>query len=173
MRRAVTSALFMVGGVLGCATRGEPVGKLGADVPKVSAPAHDGSNVDFTDPPERFVVVYFYPKNETPGCTKEACAFRDAWARYESADVEIVGVSADSLQSHRKFAENHELPFRLVSDADLTWAEAFGVSTMFGMHARTSFLVSPEGTIEKVYENVDPGVHANQVLADVKALRAK
>lgn len=120
----------------------------------------------------RYVLVYFYPKDGSPGCTKEACAFRDAWDRYQAAGVTVLGVSADSAASHRKFAEEHQLPFSLISDADHVWSDAFGVGTFVGLPERVSFLIGPDGTVAKVYPDVDPGVHATRVLQDVARLGA-
>jgi peroxiredoxin Q/BCP len=138
----------------------------GVMAPSLTATAHDGSAVTVGPEQDGPLIVYFYPKDETPGCTKEACAFRDAWARYESAGVGVVGVSADSNESHREFAQAHDLPFPLVADEDGTWARAFGVSTFGGMTARVSFLVSADGRVAKVYPDVDPGTHASAVLKD-------
>jgi peroxiredoxin Q/BCP len=101
------------------------------------------------------LVVFFYPKDGTPGCTKEACAFRDVWKRYEAAKVGVIGVSADDAASHRKFAEE--------------WARAFGVNSTFGMYSRVTFLIDAEGKVSKVYPDVDPGVHAERVLTDAQA----
>ncbi len=142
---------------------------VGSQAPALKAAAHDGSTVDLgalSGP----TVVYFYPKDNTPGCTKEACAFRDAWDRYKAAGVMVVGVSADSLDSHRAFAEQYTLPFPLVSDADFTWAKAFGVPTNGQWHKRVSVLLSADGKVAQVYPGVDPGVHADEVLADAAKL---
>jgi thioredoxin-dependent peroxiredoxin len=116
------------------------------------------------------VVVYFYPKDGTPGCTREACAFRDAWARFEAAGVRVWGVSADSRESHARFAREQNLTFPLLADPELRWASAFGVGTTMGMTHRVTFLVDPAGRIAKVYPEVDPAVHADEVLADAAAL---
>lgn len=149
---------------------GEGLLPAGAAAPTLEATAHDGTAVAIGEPGGSPVVVYFYPKDQTPGCTREACAFRDVWAKYQSAGVGVVGVSADSAQSHREFADEHGLPFPLVADEKGEWARAFGVPTMAGMTKRVSFLVDASGTIAKVYPDVDPGVHADQVLQDAAAL---
>jgi thioredoxin-dependent peroxiredoxin len=143
--------------------------QIGAPAPELRATAHDGRVIDLsarTAP----TVVYFYPRDETPGCTAAACAFRDTWDRFEAAGVLVVGVSADSLESHRKFAESHNLPFPLVADEDLAWAHAFGVDTTLGMTHRVSFLIDAGGRIAKIYPKVDPGVHADELLDDIGAL---
>lgn len=142
----------------------------GTDVPALVAEAHDGTAIDLRAPKHRVTIVYFYPKDATPGCTKEACAFRDAWERFREADVGIVGVSADSLESHRAFAKEHALPFPLVADEQLVWAKAFGVPLIMGsLTGRVSFLIGADGKIVKVYPGVDPAVHADEVLADARA----
>ncbi len=141
---------------------------VGSPVPPLSAVAHDGTKLDLREL-EQPTLVYFYPKDETPGCTKEACAFRDVWENYEAAQVLVVGVSTDDDASHRAFAEAHELPFPLVADPEHRWTGAFGVTTRIGYAERVSFLIR-DGKIAKVYPGVDPGVHATEVLADAAAL---
>ena len=143
--------------------------RRGDPAPTLRKTAHDGTTIDLSSLQGRPAVVYFYPKDGTPGCTKEACAFRDVWTKYEEAGVLLVGVSTDSDESHREFAAEHELPFPLIADEDQTWAKAFGVGTTLGMVARDTFLIGKDGKIAKVYRGVDPGVHAEQVLADAKA----
>jgi len=155
----------------GCAGRsGDPMLAVGASAPALRKLAHDGTEVDLTKLGGKPLLVYFYPKDGTPGCTEEACAFRDVWQRFEEAGVHVVGVSSDSDESHRAFAKEHALPFPLIADEDHAWATAFGVDTTLGMTSRDSFLIAPDGKVAKVYRGVDPGVHADEVLADAKAL---
>ncbi|MBC7171765.1 MAG: peroxiredoxin [Polyangiaceae bacterium] len=116
------------------------------------------------------LVLYFYPKDATPGCTREACAFRDSWSRYESAGVQIVGVSTDSVESHAEFAEEHQLPFPLLADVDGELTEAFGVRTRLGMASRVTFVLDKEGVVRAIFRDVDPGVHAADVLAEIERL---
>lgn len=142
----------------------------GAPAPALRKVAHDGTEIDLAKLEGKPTLVYFYPKDSTPGCTKEACAFRDVWTRYEEAGVRVVGVSSDSDESHRAFAEEHRLPFPLIADEDHVWAEAFGVDTTLGMTSRESFLIGTDGKVAKVYRGVDPGVHAEEVLAHAKAI---
>ena len=156
--------------VSGCAGRSVELLEVGTPAPALSRVAHDGTNVDLPGLQGTTVLVYFYPRDGTPGCTKEACAFRDAWARYEQAGVLVVGVSSDSDESHAEFAQEHSLPLPLIADEDHAWSNAFGVDTTLGMTDRDSFLIGPDGTIAKVYRGVDPGVHADEVLADAAAL---
>jgi peroxiredoxin Q/BCP len=117
--------------------------------------------------------VYFYPRDETPGCTKEACAFRDAFDNYSARQVTIFGVSGDSAESHRAFSENHKLPFPLVADDDGSLARAYGVPTTFGMATRVTFLIDENGRVAHVWPDVDPGVHADQVLTLIDRSHAK
>ena len=155
----------------GCAGRSaDAMLTEGASAPALRKVAHDGTEIDLQKLEGKPMLVYFYPKDSTPGCTKEACAFRDVWKRYEEAGVRVVGVSADGDESHRAFAKEHQLPFPLIADEDLVWANAFGVDTTLGMTNRDSFLIAPDGKVAKVYRGVDPGVHAEEVLADAKAL---
>jgi thioredoxin-dependent peroxiredoxin len=119
----------------------------------------------------RITLVYFYPKDGTPGCTKQACAFRDVWQRFEQAGVALYGVSRDDRASHEKFASEHKLPFPLIADAEGKWATAFGVPSTLGMSRRVSFLFDKFGKVAYVYDKVDPGIHADQVLRDVTSLQ--
>lgn len=118
------------------------------------------------------VVLYFYPKDDTPGCTAEACAFRDDYSDYEKAGVVILGVSADSPKSHAKFKEKYGLPFTLLSDEDHKVCEHYGVwakKKMMGREymgiLRTTYLISKEGVVKKVFENVKPAGHSQEILA--------
>ncbi len=123
-----------------------------------------------------WVALYFYPKDDTPGCTTEACEFRDNIFAFKSADCQILGVSLDDEESHKEFSEKYDLPFPLLADTAGTTADAYGVKTrMLGMTVakRQTFLIDPEGNIAKHYAKVDPDTHSQQVLADLEALKAK
>ena len=125
----------------------------------------------------RWVLLYFYPKDATPGCTKEACMIRDAFPRFEKIHAHVFGISADSVESHKKFAAAYQLPFSLLSDGDKSVVTAYGVwrekqmmgRKFFGI-VRTSFLITPEGMVHKIYSSVKPETHAEEVLADLQAL---
>lgn len=143
--------------------------EAGAEAPALQATAHDGTTVDLRSLGKP-AVVYFYPADDTPGCTAEACAFRDIWSEYEAAGVLVIGVSTQDLESKREFADKHELPFPLVADTDESWAKAFGVTVRAGYSERVSFLLDRAGKLAKVYPGVDPGVHAREVLADAAKL---
>jgi thioredoxin-dependent peroxiredoxin len=143
---------------------------VGAAAPDLVGTNADGSKQRLSQVEGEFAVVYFYPKDDTPGCTKEACAFRDAFDKYKAAGVTIFGVSRDSEESHRKFRKNHSLPFPLVADESGDVQRAYGVPSKMGtMAARMSFLVGRDGKITRVWPDVDPGVHAVEVLAAVEA----
>lgn len=126
-----------------------------------------------------WVLLYFYPKDDTPGCTIEACGIRDQFADFKKIGAVVLGVSTDSVESHKKFAETYDLPFTLLADVNKEMVGAYGVfgekkmmgKTYMGVR-RTSFLLDPEGKVAKVYEKVKPERHAAEVIADLKALGA-
>jgi peroxiredoxin Q/BCP len=124
----------------------------------------------------KWVALYFYPKADTPGCTKEACEFRDNIFAFEEIGATILGVSIDAIKDQKKFAEKYSLPFPLLADVDGKTAEAYGVMNNLGvmkLAKRQSFLIGPDGKIVKHYDKVDPTAHSTEVLADLKALGAK
>jgi peroxiredoxin Q/BCP len=135
---------------------------VGAPAPDFTAAAQDGTTVHLAALRGKPVVVYFYPKDETPGCTKEACSFRDSWEALAKSGAVLVGVSADSLDSHRQFAEHHKLPFLLVSDPTGEIGKLYGVP-FFAVHQRQTIIVGADGRILKVFRKVDVGVHAQEV----------
>lgn len=117
------------------------------------------------------VLLYFYPKDDTPGCTKEACNFRDDYSAYKDANIVILGVSPDTPEMHKKFKEKYNLPFTLLADVDHEVAEMYDVWKLkksFGREylgiVRTTFLISPDGTIKEVFKNVKPAEHSKEVL---------
>jgi thioredoxin-dependent peroxiredoxin len=171
---SLTLALAL-GGLAGCGSATRPDGgsgllPVGSSVPDLSAPDQTGAVRRIEAERGHALVVYFYPKDGTPGCTKEACAFRDAWERYQKAGVQIFGVSSDDAKSHEQFAKEQHLPFPIVADPGHAWSTAFGVSTKLGMDSRVSFLLDGTGKVVRVYPNVDPGIHAEEVLKDAAAL---
>jgi peroxiredoxin Q/BCP len=152
--------------------RGVAVSRCGrADVPATTK-AGEATKLSsmLADKDERGVVVYFYPKDETPGCTKEACALRDSWAKFTAKHIGIIGVSRDTEQSHREFVKHHELPFPLSADERGKIALSYGVKSTLGMTERVSFLVSRDGKVAKVWPKVDPAIHADEVLAQADQL---
>jgi peroxiredoxin Q/BCP len=142
---------------------------VGASAPDVEAYDASDRSVRLSDLRGRPVVVYFYPKDGTPGCTQEACAFRDAYDRYQAAGIAILGVSRDDRGRHRRFMADHALPFPLAPDPHGSVERAYGVSSFLGMSSRVTFLVDREGKIARVWPDVVPGTHANEVLAAAHA----
>jgi peroxiredoxin Q/BCP len=123
----------------------------------------------------RWLVLYFYPKDFTPGCTTEVCTFRDDVMKLRKAGADVVGISLDDVKSHAEFAQKYHVPFPLLSDADRKVATEYGVLTStMGMHyaKRTTFLIDPNGKIAKVYQDVDPEKNSAQVLGDLAQLKA-
>lgn len=173
-RTLLLSSLALLAGA--CATT-RPDG--GEGLLAAGAPAPDFQGRDANDQPitlssvkGKLAVVYFYPKDETPGCTKQACALRDAFDEYTESDIVIFGVSRDDDESHRKFRESHALPFPLVADEAGSVQAAYGVPSKFpGIAARVTFLVDRQGKIAKVWPDVDPALHADQVLAAARELK--
>ncbi|MCH9695027.1 MAG: redoxin domain-containing protein [Gammaproteobacteria bacterium] len=149
---------------------------VGGPAPEFELPDQDGQLHSLEDYRDQWVVLYFYPKDETPGCTTEACEFRDNIFAYRELNAQILGVSLDDVASHKAFAENHSLPFPLLADSDGEASTAYGVKTrMFGMKVakRQTFIIRPDGSIAKHYQKVDPDSHSAQVLADLKSLTAE
>lgn len=116
------------------------------------------------------MVLYFYLRDATPGCTAEACAFRDAWDRLQARGAIVLGVSTDDIESHRAFAEEHALPFALLADTDEAIARAYGVPVRLGYAKRMTFLIDAQGILRRVFEDVDPAVHVDEVLAALAEL---
>jgi len=146
-----------------------PVGSAAPDV--VGADAK-GTTFKLSAQKGKFAIVYFYPKDDTPGCTKEACAFRDAFDKFVAAGVTIFGVSRDAEPSHKAFQQKYTLPFPLVADTSGAVQKAYRVpSNFWGGTKRVSFLVGPDGKIAKVFPDVDPGVHAKELLGVIGALK--
>jgi peroxiredoxin Q/BCP len=145
--------------------------KEGNAAPAFTAKTANGETVRLKDLRGQKVVLYFYPKDDTPGCTKEACSFRDAFAAFKKRGIEVLGVSPDSEASHKKFTAKYKLPFTLLADPDHSIADAYGVygekkfmgRTYMGVK-RMTFLIDEKGKIKKVFEKVKPEEHANDVL---------
>ena len=146
--------------------------KAGEKAPDFTLPDKDGNPVSLAAFRGKKVVVYFYPKDNTPGCTRQACAFRDAYEGFRSADVAVIGISKDSEGSHQKFAEKFDLPFLLVIDPERTAIEAFGVwqeKKLYGKVSmgvvRATFIIDESGVIEKVFPRAKPDTNAAEILA--------
>jgi thioredoxin-dependent peroxiredoxin len=141
---------------------------VGQPPPDFTTTAQDGTSVHLAALKGKPAVVYFYPKDETPGCTKEACSFRDAWDALSKKGVVLIGVSADTDDSHKAFASHYKLPFLFVSDKDGKLAASFGVPFTNGYTARQSFVIGADGLVKKIYRKVDVTVHAQEILSDVQ-----
>ncbi|MGZ3637970.1 MAG: thioredoxin-dependent thiol peroxidase [Ktedonobacterales bacterium] len=146
------------------------VPEAGEQAPDFTLPSSTGEPIHLADLRGKQVVLYFYPKDDTPGCTTEACGFRDAWQEMEAAGIVVLGISRDSVKSHQKFANKYGLPFTLLSDEDGSVAQQYGVwveKSMYGKTymsmARTTFYIRPNGKIGHVWEQVKPGGHAQKV----------
>ena len=145
--------------------------KEGDEAPDFTAATTDGRLVSLAGFKGKNVVLYFYPRDDTPGCTKEACAFRDEFSAFKRKDTIVLGVSIDSSKSHAKFAEKYKLPFTLLADEDKQIVEAYGVwgqktflgRKYMGTH-RITFLIGPDGRIKKIWPTVKPADHAKEVL---------
>jgi peroxiredoxin Q/BCP len=148
--------------------------KPGDKAPEFSAPTQDGTIVSLSGYLGQPVVLYFYPRDDTPGCTKEACAFRDGFAEFKKKGAVVLGVSTDPAKSHAKFAAKFKLPFLLIADEDKKIVEAYGVwgekrfmgRKYQGTH-RVTFLIGPDGKIQKIWPAVKPDEHTEEVLAAI------
>ena len=151
--------------------------EVGKPAPDVSLVSDKGETISLSDfKGKQAVVLYFYPKDDTPGCTKEACEFRDRSNDLHKSDAVVLGVSPDSVESHKKFREKYGLDFRLLSDPDHKVAEAYGVwqlKSMYGRKywgiARTTFVIDEMGRIARIFEKVKPAGHAAEVLAALRS----
>ncbi|MFV1917451.1 MAG: peroxiredoxin [Patescibacteria group bacterium] len=142
--------------------------KANDKAPGFTLPDQDGKGHSLSDYLGKWLLIYFYPKDFTSGCTKEACSFRDNFESFGSK-LQIVGISTDSVKSHKKFSEKHKLPFTLLSDADKKVIRSYGIGGLI-FAKRTSFLINPKGFIEKIYEKVNPASHAEEILEDISEL---
>lgn len=148
----------------------------GEQAPDFDMPDASGSRVSLAGLRGKTVVLYFYPKDDTPGCITEACSFRDSWGPLQARGVVVLGVSRDDAASHQAFASKYDLPFTLLSDEDGSVCERYGVwveKSMYGRQymgiARTTFLIGPDGIIQQVWERVKPEGHAGEVMDAVLA----
>ncbi len=151
--------------------------KIGNNAPSFNLPDQFGETHKLADYAGKWVLLYFYPKDDTPGCTVEACSIRDNWGAFKKAGLTVLGMSVDPVKKHLKFAEKYDLPFTLLSDESKQTVKDYGVwaekkfmgRTYMGIK-RWSFLIGPDSKIKKIYEDVKPSEHAAEVLADVKEL---
>lgn len=147
----------------------------GSSAPEFSLPDQNGRQSHLSDWRGRWVVLYFYPKDDTPGCTEEACHFRDDLQSLKGLGAQVVGISVDDTKSHAAFAQKYHLPFPLLADADATVAKTYGAYSdwfLTGFAKRYTFLIDPNGRIAHSYLNVDTSRHSVEIIADLKRLSA-
>ena len=145
--------------------------EIGSLAPDFTLPDSNGNMVSLSDFRGRKVVLYFYPKDNTPGCTRQACAFAHSYAGFREKDIAVIGISRDSVASHTKFAEKYSLPFTILSDTELEAIKAYGVwqekklygKVSFGV-VRTTFIIDENGKIERIMEKVKPDTNAEEIL---------
>jgi len=140
----------------------------GQKAPQFSLPDQEGQQRNLNDYKGKWVLLYFYPKDDTPGCTVEACSLRDNLPQFKGINAEILGVSTDTVESHKEFEQKYGLPFTLLADSEKRVVDLYGVQGLLGTK-RSSFLINPEGLIVKIYESVDPNTHTEQVFNDLQA----
>jgi peroxiredoxin Q/BCP len=151
-----------------------PILKVGDDAPTFTLPDSLGNQVSLNDYKGKWVVLYFYPKDDTPGCTTEACNFRDDFKSLEAIGAKVIGVSIDDSFSHKKFAEKYNLPFPLLSDASGEVASRYGALNNFlviKLAKRYTYLINPQGKIAKIYLSVDTSKHSQEIIDDLKGLK--
>jgi thioredoxin-dependent peroxiredoxin len=151
-----------------------------ADAPSIGSPApefrlqdQNGKWHQLKDYRGKWVALYFYPKDQTPGCTAQACEFRDNIFAFKEANAQIVGISVDDVDSHQKFSEKHSLPFPILADSDKRVVKTYDVLSFTGFAKRETFLIDPQGVIVKRYVVSDPKGHSETVLKDLKELQKK
>jgi len=146
--------------------------KVGDRVPNFSLPSQTGTTVNISDLiGKKSLVIYFYPKDDTPGCTAESCAFRDSYEVFTDAGAEVIGISADSPQSHQQFAQKYNLPFTLLSDSDNRVRKLFGVpSTLFVLPGRVTYIIDQEGIVRHIFDSMlDFKAHVTESLNTIKS----
>jgi peroxiredoxin Q/BCP len=151
--------------------------KAGRKAPDFTLPDQHGDKHKLSTYKGQWVLIYFYPKDDTPGCTKEACAIRDNWSGFKRLKMQVFGISTDPVKKHAKFVDKYDLPFTLLADEEKKVVNKYGVWGLKKFMGREyegtfrhSFLIDPDGKISKVYEKVKPAEHAEEVLADRRAL---
>ena len=170
MKATITALLALLISLPALAGEAPAVGQA---APGFKLQDQNGDWHDLEDYRGSWLAVYFYPKDDTPGCTTEACNFRDNIHAFKGIGAEVVGISVDDVESHKEFSDKYKLPFVILADEEGTTAEAYGVLRdwkLIQIASRQSFIIDPDGVIAKHYEKVDPDTHTEEVLADLKAL---
>ena len=173
MKATITALLALLISLPALAGEAPAVGQA---APGFKLQDQNGEWHDLDDYRGSWLAVYFYPKDDTPGCTTEACNFRDNIYAFKGIGAEVVGISVDTVDSHKDFSDKYKLPFVILADEEGTTAEAYGVLRdwkLIQIASRQSFIIDPDGVIAKHYEKVDPDTHTDEVLTDLKALMAE
>ncbi|PIO48773.1 MAG: thioredoxin-dependent thiol peroxidase [[Chlorobium] sp. 445] len=169
LRLLVSSFVLLY--LTGCAAKPNDTAlKVGDMAPDFELKADDGRTVKLSDYKDKTVVLFFYPKDETPGCTKEACAFRDTYDDFKAAGIEVFGISVDNIDSHQAFKKKQNLNFTLLSDETKDVSKKYGVLGLMGYSQRVTFLIGKGGIIKKIFKDVNPEQHAKEVLEIAKAV---
>jgi peroxiredoxin Q/BCP len=172
------ASMFMFAVAAGAASAwSAPAPTPGTPAPTFRLPDQNGRLISLADQRGKWVVLYFYAKDNTPGCTTEACEFRDNVFAFKELNAIILGISVDDVDSHKSFAAEHRLPFTILADSDKQVARLWGVLHrplgLMELARRETFIIDPQGIVVKHYQNVDPAGHSKQVLADLKALQVQ
>jgi len=172
-RTKLTALLALALALFGATLSAGQAPEVGSSAPGFRLQDQNGDWHDLQDYRGTWLAVYFYPKDDTPGCTKEACNFRDNIYAFKAIGAAVLGISVDDVDSHREFSDKYKLPFVILADHTGATAEAYGVLRdwkLVKVASRQSFLVNPDGIIVKHYEDVDPDSHTQEVLSDLEAL---
>jgi len=173
-RRRALCQVLSSGVVLGVGAAQAAVPDLGQPAPDFALPDQQGKTRKLADWRGKWLVLYFYPKNDTPGCTEEACTFRDDWLQLQALGAEVVGISVDSSASHAAFAQKYKLPFPLLADEKGEVAARYGTLSdwvVFKYARRYTFVIDPQGRLAKAYRSVDTAKHSAEIVADLKQLQ--
>lgn len=176
LRRRTLCQLLTGSAVLGAGLAQAAVPEAGQPAPDFELPDQRGKTRKLADWRGKWLVLYFYPKNDTPGCTEEACTFRDDWLRLQALGAEVVGISVDSSASHATFARKYKLPFPLLADEKGEVAARYGTLSdwlVYKFAKRYTFVIDPQGRLAKAYRSVDTARHSAEIVADLKQLQLR
>ncbi|MBX9871867.1 MAG: peroxiredoxin [Burkholderiaceae bacterium] len=174
LRRRVLNQLLLGGAVFGVSAAHAATLQVGQAAPDFVLPDQDGKTRQLADWRGKWLVLYFYPKNDTPGCTTEACNFRDDWLLLQELGAAVVGLSVDTSASYAAFAQKYKLPFPLLADAKGEVAARYGALSdwlVYKFAKRQTFIVDPQGRIARIYRSVDSDKHSAEIVADLRQLR--
>jgi peroxiredoxin Q/BCP len=174
LRRRALCQLLVSSAVLGVNAARAAALETGQAAPDFVLPDQDGKTRKLADWRGKWLVLYFYPKNDTPGCTTEACNFRDDWLLLQELGAEVVGVSVDTSAAHAAFAQKYKLPFPLLADAQGEVATRYGALSdwwVYKFAKRQTFIIDPQGRIARIYRSVDSDKHSVEIVADLRQLR--